>query len=907
MYDQANRTRSQTFTKRLARFRRKMFHRQDPSIDAALLIRESGLFDADWYLETYADVAAAGLDPLDHFVAYGGFEGRKASPRFDSRWYMNTYPDVRASRLHPLVHYLKHGQGRAPIKRVGLKGVKTSEEDFGLAAELLTSPLFDAGWYAREHGLVNQSPTAAALHYLLVGAPAGDAAGPKFDTAAYLRAYGDVKDAGMNALLHFHRYGAGEGRRAFTIQDALQDRLSFSDRRDRVVRPSAASVSTPWRQSRSLRGGQGMAIARFGGVAVGLLRDVYDDQTEPLPESLARSLRQFCMVCGLESQEVVRARSGRAPRRVPTASPARNSDDPRVVDGWFVGDSLLRLRFERSAQPVVVRLLQATKGGRLHLVGEAALVEGEQHLVDALLWNPLEPILIVYADLGGRLSGGGLAAFPSLFRNGLHHAEVAATEIDDDITRRRERLHDTLLRQWLANRERDDFAIGRLEIDTLSACGAEHIFSAPVQEWLGRLGVGLRPTERQSLSDGEDADYLTSISQSAPEVSRSAEGVLVLAADSLPTLQALFAARADYRRGGTGALLLSDAAGAPRWSVSFPLSAAGLSDLQPVAAPLIMPTLRLSSAPNTAAARLGPLAVRTASISRLTDARSIYPVAPDSNEPVLYRTLSDRRKAKARVVALVDCQRGGAALVEALARQTMAAALRIVIVCGVGQMLDAATQEALKRLFPDSHQVVGVQGRTFGARMRAAVQAVSVGRNDTLLFCCTDINPHDPRTLETLYILTTEKNVATAGCAHVREGSFRDGRRVENQSAGIFPQRIALDACPSLTFAEMQTAEALPPATYPVAGNTMKFALTTMKVWDKLGGFDPKLGDDSELDFCLRALKAGYTHLCTSSVAVTNTQRATFASTAKRHSTQAFNLEELARLVDQTTLFRALV
>lgn len=907
MYDEVDRVRLQTFRKRLARFRRKLFHRPDSSIDAAQLIRDSGLFDPAWYLETYADVAEAGLDPLAHFVAYGGFEGRKASPAFDSRWYMNTYPDVRGSHLHPLVHYLRHGQGRTPIKRVGLKRMKTTEEDFGLAAEILTSSLFNAGWYAREHGLENQSPTVAALHYLAVGAPSGEAAGPDFDTAAYLRAYSDVKDAGVNALLHFHRYGAAEGRRAFTVQEALQERLSFSDRTDRVARPSPVSTSTPWRQGRSLRAGQGKSLARFGGVAVGLLRDVYDDQTEPLSDSLARALREFCQVCGLEPHDVAQARSGRLPRRIPATSSAPNGADPRVVDGWFVSDSLLRLRFERSDQPAVVRLLQAADGGRLQLVGEAPLIDGEQHFVDVLLWNPLEPVLIVYAQPNGRLSGGGLMAFPSLFRNGLHHAEVAATGTDGDISRRREWLHDSLLRQWLASRERSDFAIGRLEIDTLCACGAEPIFSAPVRQWLGRLGVGLQPSSQQSLRDEDDADYLTSISQSAPEVARSAEGVLALAADSLPTLQALFARRADYKRGGAGALLLSDAAGIPRWSVSFPLSATGLSDLQPAGAPLVMPRLRLEGGVNTTAGRLGPLAIRTSTIERLTDARSIYPVAPDSDEPVLYRALSARQKTQARILTLVDSQGGGAALVEALARQTLASALRIVMVYGVGQTPDAPTQEALTRLFPASHQVVGVPGRTFASRMQAAVKAVSTGRNDALLFCRTDINPHDARTLETLYLLVMEKNVATSGCAHVREGSFRDGRRIENQSAGLFPRKISLDARPSLTFAEAQTAEALPLATYPVAGNTMNFAMTTVKVWNQLGGFDPKLGDDSELDFCLRALKAGYSHLCTSSVSVTNTQPATFASTAEHHSTQNFDLEELAKLVDRMTLFRALV
>jgi hypothetical protein len=41
-----------------------------------LVVAETGLFDAAWYLEVNSDVAQAGADPLNHFVAYGLAEGR---------------------------------------------------------------------------------------------------------------------------------------------------------------------------------------------------------------------------------------------------------------------------------------------------------------------------------------------------------------------------------------------------------------------------------------------------------------------------------------------------------------------------------------------------------------------------------------------------------------------------------------------------------------------------------------------------------------------------------------------------------------------------------------------------------------------------------------------------------------
>lgn len=41
------------------------------------LLERSGLFDATWYLNEYKDVAAAGIDPIDHYIQHGASEGRE--------------------------------------------------------------------------------------------------------------------------------------------------------------------------------------------------------------------------------------------------------------------------------------------------------------------------------------------------------------------------------------------------------------------------------------------------------------------------------------------------------------------------------------------------------------------------------------------------------------------------------------------------------------------------------------------------------------------------------------------------------------------------------------------------------------------------------------------------------------
>lgn len=74
------------------------------------LITASGLFDRDWYLEQYPDVAAAKVDPVGHYLKSGAGEGRNPSAAFDTAWYLLTYFDVAESGLNPLVHFIRFGR-----------------------------------------------------------------------------------------------------------------------------------------------------------------------------------------------------------------------------------------------------------------------------------------------------------------------------------------------------------------------------------------------------------------------------------------------------------------------------------------------------------------------------------------------------------------------------------------------------------------------------------------------------------------------------------------------------------------------------------------------------------------------------------------------------------------------------
>lgn len=83
-------------------------------------IEVSGLFDEDWYLATYRDVAALSIPPLEHYLRFGWIMGRSPSQRFDAAAYLDDHPDVEEACTNPLLHYIRNGrcEGRR-VRAVG--------------------------------------------------------------------------------------------------------------------------------------------------------------------------------------------------------------------------------------------------------------------------------------------------------------------------------------------------------------------------------------------------------------------------------------------------------------------------------------------------------------------------------------------------------------------------------------------------------------------------------------------------------------------------------------------------------------------------------------------------------------------------------------------------------------------
>jgi GT2 family glycosyltransferase/glycosyltransferase involved in cell wall biosynthesis len=174
------------------------------------------LFDVDWYLTAYPDVARSGVNPLVHYLKNGWREGRNPNGLFDVRWYLEAYPDVSKEGVEPLEHFVKYGwrEARNP------------------------NPIFDTRWYLEAYPDLASAGVNPLEHYLKYGWREGRKPSVIFDAQWYLDHNPDILNAGLNPLEHYLRYGWKEGRRynRYGIDDKF-----ISDRLEKLASPGSFS------------------------------------------------------------------------------------------------------------------------------------------------------------------------------------------------------------------------------------------------------------------------------------------------------------------------------------------------------------------------------------------------------------------------------------------------------------------------------------------------------------------------------------------------------------------------------------------------------------------------------------------------------------------------------------------
>ena len=209
------------------------------------LVGRTGLFDGEYYSRNNADVAAANVLPLRHYVAFGDVEGRPPHWLFDPVYY-RLHARGRFRDVVSLLHYVYVGRYR------------------GFAP----SPWFDIQFYLKENDDVRRAGIEPLRHYLRHGGREGRSPSPQFDGAYYLSSNPDVAEARMNPLVHYLRYGQAEGRQP------LPPRHEPSNEQHRpLLRPAAIS-----RQAWNKLGPRGQLVS----AQVDVIVPVYKGHVETL-------------------------------------------------------------------------------------------------------------------------------------------------------------------------------------------------------------------------------------------------------------------------------------------------------------------------------------------------------------------------------------------------------------------------------------------------------------------------------------------------------------------------------------------------------------------------------------------------------------------------------------------------
>ncbi|UAX95096.1 glycoside hydrolase family 99-like domain-containing protein [Ensifer adhaerens] len=207
----------------------------------------SELFDTEFYLRTYEDVATSGICPLIHYVTHGKVEGRFATPAeelffkmrsgafsrffderfycaqsqgqvtsenaidhyfkigwkqgwnpssdFDVNYYLQKYADVKAAGVEPLSHYVEYGEAE-------LRFTNRQHELSALEQKKAIDGYFDRVFYINNSRKLS-SKDDVVLHYVLLGWKEGNDPNRNFNTDAHLRKNPHLRGGQVNPFAHY--------------------------------------------------------------------------------------------------------------------------------------------------------------------------------------------------------------------------------------------------------------------------------------------------------------------------------------------------------------------------------------------------------------------------------------------------------------------------------------------------------------------------------------------------------------------------------------------------------------------------------------------------------------------------------------------------------------------------------
>jgi hypothetical protein len=213
-------------------------------------------FEPDFYLaellaKASIDLAAEGLDPVDHYLDWGLKLGINPTAWFSSSDYLALHPDVAASGVEPFVHYIAAGRDeqRATSRSPESNGSSAQADAEALYVRSVIEKEFDATFYCGEYPDVAAAGVDPLQHYLEAGWRERRDPSPFFSTSSYLELNPDVAAADINPFFHYIAAGRGEGRKGKAETgyryDILKDIEPVEKRVARMRRDSPPRVASP--------------------------------------------------------------------------------------------------------------------------------------------------------------------------------------------------------------------------------------------------------------------------------------------------------------------------------------------------------------------------------------------------------------------------------------------------------------------------------------------------------------------------------------------------------------------------------------------------------------------------------------------------------------------------------------
>jgi hypothetical protein len=720
------------------------------------------------------------------------------------------------------------------------------------------SKLFDAKWYLERYPDVASTGIDPLDHFVQHGAAEGRNPSQRFDLRWYLKRHPDVARSGTNPLLHYLEHGRDEGRSIRAVSSSREAEAETTLTKKKATEPPVAPYPSDFTQiwhARSIDWGAfalhpaSTDTSMEKGSATDWLSDLMHANSAETPEAarveLFHAMRR-------DSAAMFDRRDAMPPQNTHHLLIKHGLGLQAVADGWFAGNGRLFLRVHNAVGArAQLQAFQYAVGGELRCCADAQVADVGSQLVCLSLEQQLHPILLTWRASDGRLLRNALISFPSLFRGGLHHAEVAASEV---ISGERATISGLMTRLTLgtycAPDGSDAFTIGRIAVDLKGANGSERIFNATAIAALAtQFGILLEP---HGSSPEKGLQKL--MQQLEPTLSgrhaslRSTGRTLILPSDGFPSLASL-AARGPAPQLGTGSYCIVDAfTGHPDALVCLPGNAAGADGLHHPALPLPAPRLlAATSDADTVDVQFGaPIMIRFRD-AKIWQIDAFMPLSPDTALPLLSQSERAPRPCVTVILDQPETDEQLALCLSSLARQSVADDLEIILIAGKDDAeVDLPSAVPITRCH--------VSDASPAERLN---QAASNATSDYLLFLHPSVCLSDPRTVGLLLDLIAKARIASASCALIRE---EDAHAVV-EAAGY----VQHDSDAERLVRGTEIARLLPASTFPVAGNDMRLSLIPASLWRELGGLDAHNFSHAgfDMDFGLRALAAGFEHYCT--------------------------------------------